>query len=64
VRDKLYQIAQKLLQSPKRLTRQAMLQGLQAQAPGVSLARAERGLEMLLEVGAVKEQAGTYTLQE
>ncbi len=63
-KEKLYQIAQKLLQGPKRLNRQAMLQGLQAQAPGVSLTRAERGLEMLLEVGAVKEQQGTYTLQE
>lgn len=64
VKEKLYQIAQKLLQGPKRLNRQAMLQGLQAQPPGVSLTRAERGLEMLLEVGAVKEQQGTYTLQE
>jgi len=64
VKEKLYQIAQKLLQGPKKLNRQAMLQGLQAQAPGVNLTRAERGLEMLLEVGAVKEQQGTYTLQE
>jgi hypothetical protein len=62
VRERLHQIAQKLLQGSKRLNRQAMIQGLQAQAPGLSLNRAERGLKMLLEAGAVQENQGTYTM--
>ena len=41
-----------------------MLEGLQSLGPDITIARAEKGLQMLLDVEAIRENQGTYTLQE
>jgi hypothetical protein len=62
--ENLHRIAEKLLQGTTGRTREGMLEGLQSLAPDVTPARAEKGLQMLLDVEAIKEKQGTYTLQE
>jgi hypothetical protein len=62
--ENLHRIAEKLLQGTTGRTREGMLEGLQSLGTDVTPARAEKGLQMLLDVEAIKEHQGTYTLQE